>query len=110
MKVWGRNLCFVGDKLALGRLFLQAFSSPSVYHTISTQYLISGSAVPRDCCLSTITDCLNVDKEKEEGRGTENMRKPANEDMGKDVVGRREGVNWRKFVWDFLLNFQQELR
>jgi hypothetical protein len=51
-----------------------------------------------------------VEKEKEEGRGTENMRKPANEEMGKDAVGRREGVNSRKFVWNFLLNFQQELR
>jgi hypothetical protein len=32
------------------------------------------------------------------------MRKPANEEVGKDVVGRR-GVNLRKFVRDFLLNF-----
>jgi hypothetical protein len=51
-----------------------------------------------------------VEKEKEEGRGTENMRKPASEEVEKDVVGRREGVNLRKFVWDFLLNFEQELR
>jgi hypothetical protein len=29
--------------------------------------------------------------EREEGRGTEDMRKTSNEEMGKDVVGRREG-------------------
>jgi len=46
---------------------------------------------------------------KEEEEVGQNMRKPANEEMGKDVVGRREGVNLRKFVWDFLLNFQQVL-